>query len=75
MYTIISSGKSAMGHGGAGVSSIAGGAGSTESPAKLAMSCLIGSGGPWREWCAGLGTVGDALEGFVFVGFEKEEGG
>lgn len=76
MWTIISSGSSARGHGGAGVPSISGGAGSIERPAKPAMSCFIDCGGPSREWWAGLGTVDAALEGFGFVGFgAKYDGG
>ena len=70
--TKISLGNSANGHGGGGVPSIAAGAGSIVSPAKPAMSCLIGCGGPWREWWAGLGTVTGALDGFGFVAFEAK---
>lgn len=65
----ISSGKSAIGHGGAGVPSISGGAGSIDKSEKLSINCLIVGGGPSSEWCAVLGTVADALDGFVFVDF------
>lgn len=72
----ISSGRSAMGHGGAGVPSISGGAGSIDKPEKLSINCLIVGGGPSSECCAVLGTVAEALEGFVFVGFGgKADGG
>jgi len=65
-----------MGHGGAGVPSIAGGAGSIERPEKAPMSCFIVCGGPSREWWAVFGTVTEALDGFVLEGFEaKYDGG
>jgi hypothetical protein len=70
--TSISSGRAARGHGGAGVPSITGGAGSIERPENPAMSSLIVCGCPWREWWAVLGAVADALEGFVLVGFEAK---
>lgn len=72
----ISSGTSAIGHGGAGVPSISGGDGSIDKSEKLSINCLIVCGGPSGEWCAVLGTVADALDGFGFVGFGgKADGG
>jgi hypothetical protein len=72
----ISSGSSANGQGGAGVPSIAGGAGSIERSEKLIINSLIVRGGPSREWWAVFGTVAEAFEGLGFVGFvELDEGG
>jgi hypothetical protein len=72
IWTRISSGSSARGHGGAGVPSIAGGAGSIDRPENPAISSLIVCGGPSREWWAVLGTVTEALEGFDFETFEEK---
>ncbi len=52
--------------------SIAEGAGAIARPAKPAISSLIGSGGPSREWWAGFGTVAAALDGFRFVAFDAK---
>jgi len=76
MWTSISSGMAAIGHGGAGIPSIAGGVGSIIRSENPAMSCLTVCGDPSREWWAVLGTVTEAFEGFGFGGFEaKYEGG
>lgn len=69
----ISSGKSASGQGGASIPSIAGGAAAILRSAKLAMSSLIGFGGPSKEWCAVFGTVGAALDGLTFAGFDGND--
>jgi len=66
----ISSGSEEIGHGGGGEKSVAGGAEGMDSWENWAISSVIVGRGPSREWCAGLSTVGEALDGLVFVGVE-----
>ena len=61
-----------MAHGGAGVPSITGAAGSIFRPQKPAMSSFIVCGGALREWWAVLGTVTGALDGVGLAGFDAK---
>jgi hypothetical protein len=62
----ISSGMVAMGQGGAGERSVGGASPWMVRVEKSSRRDWRETGRPWREWWAGLGTVGEALEGLVF---------
>lgn len=73
----ISSGISAIGHGGAGERSVGAGALAMERPVNSVISSEIVGGRAVSEWWAVFGTVTDALEGFGSMGFGagKDEDG
>lgn len=73
----ISDGIVEIGHGGGGDLSVGGSWPGIGMEEKEDMSSdIVETGGPSREWWAGLGTVTAAFDGLGFVGFDlKEEGG
>ena len=74
MLIKISSGTTAMGHGGAGDESVGGNLLGIESLEKSAIRSEMVGGGAVNEWCAVLGTVTGTFDGFGFAGFDEEGG-
>jgi hypothetical protein len=74
MLIKISSGTVAMGHGGAGDESVGGDLAGIESLEKSVIRSEIVDGRTVNEWCAVLGTVTGAFDGFGFTGFDEEGG-
>ena len=68
--TRISSGTEEMGQGGGGENSVGGSCPWMDRAEKSLMRDCRLRGRPCREWWAGLGTVGEASEGFGSVGLE-----